>query len=150
MKGYSIEYKLVTSNYSIEYKVVTSFILHLEYKWSIVLQSRHTRGGGINIIYSIASIMVYQRPICSRRRIFTTFFTAKRFFHFRKLPTSVFDLMNSSIIQHLSNASLLDVSVYLDFVSFDMTSFRLTNLKVLAFFVFVPCFASMSCKCRVG
>ena len=59
MKGYSIEYKLVTSNYGIEYKVVTSFILHLEYKWSIVLQSRHTRGGGINIIYNIASIMVY-------------------------------------------------------------------------------------------
>ena len=43
-----------------EYKVVTSFILHLEYKWSIVLQSRHTRGGGINIFYNIASIMVYQ------------------------------------------------------------------------------------------
>ena len=62
MKGYSIEYKLVTSIYGIEYKVVTSIILHLEYKWStiIVLQSRHTRGGGINIIYSIASIMVYQ------------------------------------------------------------------------------------------
>ena len=59
MKGYSIEYKLVTSNYGIEYKVVTSFILHLEYKWSIVLQSRHIRGGGINIIYKIASIMVY-------------------------------------------------------------------------------------------
>ena len=62
MKGYSIEYKLVSSIYGIEYKVVTSIILHLEYKWStiIVLQSRHTRGGGINIIYSIASIMVYQ------------------------------------------------------------------------------------------
>ena len=63
MKGYSIEYKLVTSNYGIEYKVVTSFILHLEYKWSIVLQSRHTRGGGINIIYNIASIMVYQYSV---------------------------------------------------------------------------------------
>ena len=62
MKGYSIEYKLVTSNYGIEYKVVTSFILHLEYKWSIVLQSRHTRGGGINIIYSLESIMVYHHP----------------------------------------------------------------------------------------
>ena len=63
MKGYSIEYKLVTSIYGIEYKVVTSIILHLEYKWStiIILQSRHTRGGGINIIYSIASIMVYHR-----------------------------------------------------------------------------------------
>ena len=61
MKGYSIEYKLVTSNNGVEYKVVTSFILHLEYKWSIVLQSRHTRGGGINIIYNIASIMVYHR-----------------------------------------------------------------------------------------
>ena len=62
MKGYSIEYKLVISIYGIEYKVVTSIILHLEYKWStmIILQSRHTRGGGINIIYSIASIMVYQ------------------------------------------------------------------------------------------
>ena len=61
MKVYSIEYKLVTSIYGIEYKVVTSIILHLEYKWStiVVLQSRHTRGGGINIIYSIASIMVY-------------------------------------------------------------------------------------------
>ena len=61
MKGYSIEYKLVTSIYGIEYKVVTSIILHLEYKWStiIILQSRHTLGGGINIIYSIASIMVY-------------------------------------------------------------------------------------------
>ena len=65
MKGYSIEYKLVTSIYGIEYKVVTSIILHLEYKWStiIVLQSRHTRGGGINIIYSIASIMVYQMSL---------------------------------------------------------------------------------------
>ena len=31
MKGYSIEYKLVTSIYGIEYKVVTSVILHLEY-----------------------------------------------------------------------------------------------------------------------
>ena len=63
MKGYSIEYKLVTSIYGIEYKVVTSIILHLEYKWStiIILQSRHTRGGGINIIYSIASIMVYHQ-----------------------------------------------------------------------------------------
>ena len=63
MKGYSIEYKLVTSIYGIEYKVVTSIILHLEYKWStiIFLQSRHTPGGGINIIYSIASIMVYQK-----------------------------------------------------------------------------------------
>ena len=62
MKVYSIEYKLVTSIYGIEYKVVTSNILHLEYEWStiVVLQSRHTRGGGINIIYSIASIMVYQ------------------------------------------------------------------------------------------
>ena len=68
MKGYSIEYKLVTSIYGIEYKVVTSIILHLEYKWStiIILQSRHTRGGGINIFYSIASIMVYQ---CARYSI---------------------------------------------------------------------------------
>ena len=67
MKGYSIEYKLVTSIHGIEYKVVTSIILHLEYKWStiIVLQSRHTRGGGINIIYSIASIMVYHNRIDS-------------------------------------------------------------------------------------
>ena len=69
MKGYSIEYKLVTSIYGIEYKVVTSIILHLEYKWStiIVLQSRHTRGGGINIIYCIASIMVYQYTDCCFR-----------------------------------------------------------------------------------
>ena len=71
MKGYSIEYKLVTSNYGIEYKVVTSFILHLEYKWSIVLQSRHTRGGGINIIYSIASIMVYHRSIGDQTKCVT-------------------------------------------------------------------------------
>ena len=70
MKGYSIEYKLVTSIYGIEYKVVTSIILHLEYKWStiVVLQSRHTRGGGINIIYRIASIMVYQMPERSSKR----------------------------------------------------------------------------------
>ena len=75
MKGYSIEYKLVTSNYGIEYKVVTSFILHLEYKWSIVLQSRHTRGGGINIIYSLASIMVYHMGAYNSKRHATTGFS---------------------------------------------------------------------------
>ena len=61
MKVYGIEYKLVTSINGIEYKVVTSIILHLEYESStiVVLRSRHTRGGGININHSIASIMVY-------------------------------------------------------------------------------------------
>ena len=62
MKVYGIEYKLVTLINGIEYKVVTSIILHLEYESStiVVLQSRHTRGGGGgNINYSIASLMVY-------------------------------------------------------------------------------------------
>ena len=98
-------------------------------------------------IYQVTICMhlhiIHSRPICLRRRSFTNFFTPKHFFHFRKLPNSVFDLMNSSIIQHYSNASLLDVSVYLDFMSFDMTSFRQTILKILAFFVSVPCFGSM-------
>ena len=71
MKVFSIEYKLVTSINGIEYKVVTSIILHLKYEWStiVVLQSRHTRGGGINIIYSIASIMVYQ-SVCGKKILY--------------------------------------------------------------------------------
>ena len=98
-------------------------------------------------IYQVTNCMqlhiIHSRPICLRRRIFTNFFTRKHFFHFRKLPNSVFDLMILSIIQHYSNASLLDVSVYLDFMSFDKTSFRQTILKIIAFFVSVPCFGSM-------
>ena len=79
----------------------------------------------MNNIYQVTNCMqlriIHSRPICLRRRIFTNFFTPKHFFYFRKLPNSVFDLMDSSIIQHYSNASLLDVSVYLDFMRFDMT-----------------------------